>query len=88
MHAPECLHPSTVPPPLQSLRLQLAQALGAGVGVACTGVDGEPEWHRFALVKEQMEKLGLATEAASIEAEMKEKAQRLWNERLQTQFAK
>lgn len=37
-----CLLPSTELPPLQSLHQQLAQALGAGVGVACTGVDGEP----------------------------------------------
>jgi 4'-phosphopantetheinyl transferase EntD len=43
MHALECLQSSTELPLLQSLRLQLAQALGAGVGVACTGVDGEPD---------------------------------------------
>lgn len=43
MQAVECHQPTTELPLLQSLRLQLAQALGAGVGVACTGVDGEPD---------------------------------------------
>lgn len=43
MDATQCLASPTVPPPLQPLRRQLAQALGTGVGVACTGVDGDPD---------------------------------------------
>lgn len=43
MGAAQCLQAATEPPPLQSLQLQLAQALGAAVGVACRDVDGDPD---------------------------------------------
>lgn len=52
-----------------------------------TGVDGDPEWNRFTLVKSKLADLGLASEAEKIEAEMKEKAQNLWNERLRIRSA-
>ncbi|WP_066262926.1 4'-phosphopantetheinyl transferase family protein [Hydrogenophaga flava] len=42
MDAAQCLQPPSEPLLLQPLRLQLARALGGGIGVACTGVDGDP----------------------------------------------
>jgi len=42
MDAAQCLQPPSEPLLLQPLRLLLARALGGGIGVACTGVDGDP----------------------------------------------
>lgn len=54
MDAARCTQP-TEPPPLQSLGLQLAQALGTGMGIACRDVDGDPDllWpaERMAILK-------------------------------------
>jgi len=49
-----------------------------------TGIDGPPEWDRFAFVKEQLSALGLALPADTIEIETKQYVENLWNERLQT----
>jgi pyruvate dehydrogenase E1 component alpha subunit len=47
-----------------------------------SGNDGEPEWDRFALVTEEMVKLRLAKEAATIQEEAKQSAAKLWEERV------
>ena len=47
-----------------------------------TGTDGPPEWDRFALVKEGMERLGLEKEAEEIEKESKDWAADLWKDDL------
>jgi pyruvate dehydrogenase E1 component alpha subunit len=49
---------------------------------AGTGTDGEPEWNRFELWKEQLQKLGLGVEARAIEEEAKKTVQERWQERL------
>ncbi len=49
-----------------------------------TGVDGEPEWNRFDLIKKTLVKMGLEKESNEIELKMKKKAEGLWQERLQT----
>ena len=43
-----------------------------------TGTDGPPEWDRFALVKEEMYRLGLKKEAEEIENESEDWAAGLW----------
>jgi TPP-dependent pyruvate/acetoin dehydrogenase alpha subunit len=48
---------------------------------AGTGNDGEPEWNRFALIKETLTELGLEREAAAIEEEALQRAVRAWDER-------
>jgi pyruvate dehydrogenase E1 component alpha subunit len=47
-----------------------------------TGTDGEPEWNRFELWKEELRNLGLGAEARAIEEEAKETVQRIWREQL------
>lgn len=47
------------------------------------GIDGPPEWDRFALVKEKMVSLGLGKQAGEIEDEARQQMESLWNERLQ-----
>ncbi len=49
---------------------------------AGSGSDGPPEWDRFQLVKEEMEKLGLSSEAQQIEEKIKEEMQNLWETQL------
>lgn len=44
-----------------------------------TGTDGPPEWDRFALVKEEMDRLGLKKEAGETEKEAEVWAADLWN---------
>lgn len=53
-----------------------------GLWHAGTGCDGPPEWDRFALIKESLSELGLATEAAEIESESERTVQNLWAEQL------
>jgi len=48
---------------------------------AGTGNDGEPEWNRFALIKETLTELGLGNEAAVIQEEARQRAARAWDER-------
>jgi TPP-dependent pyruvate/acetoin dehydrogenase alpha subunit len=48
---------------------------------AGTGRDGAPEWDRFALITETLERLGLAAEAARIGEEARQRAARIWDER-------
>lgn len=48
---------------------------------AGTGNDGEPEWNRFALIKETLAELGLGVEAAAVEEEARRRAARAWDER-------
>ena len=43
-----------------------------------TGTDGPPEWDRFALVKEEIGRLGWAKEAGEIEKEAESRAGELW----------
>lgn len=49
---------------------------------AGTGKDSEPEWDRFALVKEEMAKLGLEREAKQIEEETKARVDGLWEKQM------
>jgi TPP-dependent pyruvate/acetoin dehydrogenase alpha subunit len=49
---------------------------------AGTGNDGPPEWDRFALVKNELEKLGLGRAAEQIEAESKTYIDGLWEKQL------
>lgn len=49
---------------------------------AGTGTDGEPEWNRFELWKEELRALGLEAEARAIEEEAKEAVQETWQEQL------
>ncbi len=53
-----------------------------------TGTDGPPEWNRFELVKSKLKDLGLINKAETIEQEIKESIESLWDERLQIQSAK
>jgi TPP-dependent pyruvate/acetoin dehydrogenase alpha subunit len=43
------------------------------------GIDGPPEWDRFALVKEELQKLGISEQANQIEKETSEAMEELWN---------
>ena len=45
------------------------------------GTDGPPEWDRFSLVKEELEKLGLAEKISRIEPEVRESMEELWDPR-------
>jgi TPP-dependent pyruvate/acetoin dehydrogenase alpha subunit len=47
-----------------------------------TGVDGEPEWNRFMIVKADLEKIGLKQEADAIEEEERRLAAELWHRQL------
>ena len=47
-----------------------------------TGVDGPPEWDRFVLIKEELEKLGFLGEAEKIEKETKEFIDETWEKQL------
>ncbi len=49
---------------------------------AGTGNDGEPEWHRFEIVRTELCKLGIANEAKTIENETKIYIDKLWNAKL------
>lgn len=48
-----------------------------------TGKDGEPEWNRFELFKQEFEVLGLGKQARSIEEESRQEMEKLWQSRLQ-----
>lgn len=52
-----------------------------------TGNDGPPEWDRFALVKEQLQALGLASQTEKIERDTLDSVEKLWTSRLQTRSA-
>lgn len=45
------------------------------------GTDGPPEWDRWALVKEQLNMLGLSREVQAIEAEVRESMEKLWQKK-------
>lgn len=47
------------------------------------GVDGPPEWDRFALVRTKLKELGLSQKAEVIEREIKQSTESLWKEPLQ-----
>lgn len=47
-----------------------------------TGVDGEPEWRRFELIKEELGRLGLRMEAESIERDTAAEVKKAWESRL------
>lgn len=49
---------------------------------AGTGKDNEPEWHRFEMIKKELEKMNLKNEVDSIETEMKKIVEIKWRERL------
>lgn len=51
---------------------------------AGTGSDGPPDWDRFQIVKEEMEKLSLSSESKQIEEKIKEEMQNLWETQLAT----
>ena len=42
------------------------------------GIDSLPEWDRWALVKEQLNELGLFQEVRAIEREVSESMEKLW----------
>ncbi len=50
-----------------------------------TGTDGPPEWDRYALIKEELRRIGLGTQAEEIETEAKNFADSLWQERRKVQ---
>ena len=50
---------------------------------AGTGNDGAPEWNRFELIKEELQNLGLETEAVEIENQARDEVRRTWEEQLQ-----
>lgn len=50
---------------------------------AGTGKDGEPEWNRFELIKEELRNLGLENEAREIESQTEDWVHRTWQEQLQ-----
>lgn len=50
---------------------------------AGTGTDGAPEWDRYALVVEQIKKLGLGKEIEEIDRENKARAEKVWEKQLQ-----
>lgn len=47
-----------------------------------TGTDGPPEWDRFAMVKEELARIGLNKGAADIEKESEVRAAKLWEDEL------
>ncbi len=49
---------------------------------AGTGKDSEPEWDRFAMIKEELTSLGLQPEIESIEEQTAQKINSLWEQRL------
>jgi pyruvate dehydrogenase E1 component alpha subunit len=51
---------------------------------AGVGSDGPPEWNRFALVRQQVDALGLQAERQAIEDETEASVKGLWQEQLQT----
>jgi Pyruvate/2-oxoglutarate dehydrogenase complex, dehydrogenase (E1) component, eukaryotic type, alpha subunit len=52
---------------------------------AGTGTDGKPEWNRYQLVLNELEKLGLSKQANQIDKENYLKADLIWEEQLQKQ---
>ena len=50
---------------------------------AGTGRDGDPEWNRFELIKQELKNLGLEAEARKIEEETQELITQTWQEQLQ-----
>jgi len=52
---------------------------------AGTGADGPPEWNRFELVKQELRKLGLETEAEAVEDGIKKSIEELWERRVEEQ---
>lgn len=50
-----------------------------------TGTDGPPEWDRYALVKKELHRLGLGSEAEGIEYEERNFTEKLWQERREIQ---
>lgn len=49
---------------------------------AGSGSDGEPEWDRFELVKDELRRFGLNTEAEKIENDMKLSIETLWGKQI------
>ena len=49
---------------------------------AGTGSDGPPEWDRFMLIKNEIEKIGLAEEATKIEEQVKKEVREIWEVQL------
>ena len=52
---------------------------------AGTGIDGEPEWNRFEMFKENLCTLGLQKEVDEIEQSTNEKVRNIWQTQLQKQ---
>jgi TPP-dependent pyruvate/acetoin dehydrogenase alpha subunit len=48
-----------------------------------TGNDGEPEWNRFELIKEELKNLGLEEEGRAVEGEARKEVLQIWEEQLQ-----
>ncbi len=49
-----------------------------------TGSDGPPEWNRFILVKQELERLGLSAEARAIEERIQREMEQLWMNEVNT----
>ncbi|MBI2056333.1 MAG: hypothetical protein HYT37_03045 [Candidatus Sungbacteria bacterium] len=47
-----------------------------------TGVDGPPEWDRFALIKEELQKVGMNEKITSIEEDARDSMDRAWETQL------
>ena len=52
---------------------------------AGTGSDGPPEWNRYQLIKNQLEKMGLAAEVARMDVENRRISEALWEKQLRKQ---
>ncbi len=50
-----------------------------------TGIDSAPEWDRYAMVKNELQRLGLGNEAEKIEQEAKNFTEKLWQDRRKVQ---
>ena len=52
---------------------------------AGTGIDGEPDWNRYELMKQELLRLDLAGQSQKIEEETQQEVSRIWQEQLQRQ---
>lgn len=50
---------------------------------AGTGTDGPPEWDRYQMVQDEMQRLGLTADATRIDEENRNKVEAIWDKRLQ-----
>jgi pyruvate dehydrogenase E1 component alpha subunit len=49
---------------------------------AGTGVDGEPEWDRYAMIRDELKRIGLERECVEIDRQNRRRAEEIWAKRL------